>query len=100
MNFAETPMPVNVSVKATGHTWVVLNWTFLENISNIKRLEVTTVGFNGTGSIFTVPVDLNRLINITNLDPEKAYDFTIMVVSDVKGIVGRSLPSYHVKTGE
>jgi hypothetical protein len=96
MYFAEVPMSVNVSINATGCTWVALDLLFLENISsNVKRLEVTKVSVNGTGSI--VPVDLKTLINITLLD---AYDFTIMVVSDVNGIIGRSLPSYHVKIGK
>ena len=96
----EIPISINVSINATGYTWVVLNWTFPENTSsNIKHLEVITINANGTGSI--EPVDLKRSNkNITNLDPEKVYDFSIMVVSDVNGTIGRSLPSYHVKIGK
>ena len=96
----ETPMSINVSINATGYTWVVLNWTFPGNISsNIKRLEITTVSINGTGTI--IPVDCRRSNkNITNLDLDTAYDFSIMVVSDVNGTTGRSLPSYHVKIGK
>lgn len=96
----EIPMSINVSINATGHTWVVLNWTFPENISsNIKHMEVITVNFNGTGSI--EPVDHKRSIkNITDLDPYETYDFSIMVVSDVNGTIGRSLPSYCVRKGK
>ena len=96
----EIPMSINVSINAMGHTWVVLNWKFPESISsNIKHLEITTVNYKGSGSI--VPVDHKRsTINITDLDPDKAYDFSIMVVSDVNGTIGRSLPSSRVRKGK
>lgn len=96
----EIPVSVNVSIYAAGLTWAALNWTFPENISsNIKWLEITTVSFNGTGTI--IPVDHERLNkNITNLDPDAAYDFSVMIVSDVNGTIGRSLPSHYVKTSK
>lgn len=93
---------VNVTIVEAGYTWVFLKWTTSTNgCSRILHYEITKFlncyDINGTGVV--VPAYHNEF-NITNLEPDKAYDFTVTVVSLCGDVVRRSVPSDFVKFGK
>ena len=100
MFFSETHTSINVSITNTGQTWVMPNWTIPVNFPpNILHYEVTKIlNFDGTGNI--MPVGQTKSFNITNLEPGKAYDFTVVVATEGGGVIGRSVPSDPVKFGK
>ena len=88
-----------MSVVEIGGTWILLNWTAPCKHCDIVHFEVTKIiSFNGSCSVF--PVSNKLSFNITDLDPDLAYDFTVNAVVRGGGIIARSTFSNTVKSGK
>ena len=67
--------------------------------SDILHYEIIQIlHSNETGRIW--PVCNNTWFNITDLHPEKTYDFSVTAVSERGGIILRSLPSDFITFGK
>ena len=88
-----------MSVVEDGGTWILLNWTNPCEDCDILHFEVVKIiTINGSCSI--LPVGKNLSVNVTDLDPDLLYDFTVNAVLSDGGVIARSTFSNVVQSGK
>lgn len=85
--------PCNLSVSDSGLSWASLQWKNPQNLMVNTGFEVTVFHNNGRDSkIVQISEGLNSY-NVTGLESNGSYDFTVVAFSRAGSVIGRSLPS-------